>query len=51
MMWWWSDYGPEPWMYVMPVFFILMIGACVFMIFFMMRGHRAGHRGDGRPRF
>jgi uncharacterized membrane protein len=28
----------------MPVFFILMIGACAFMMFFMMRGR---HRGGG----
>jgi putative membrane protein len=45
MMWWWND-GPGPWMYWMPVFFILMVGACVFMMFFMMRGHRGGNRGD-----
>jgi len=45
-MMWWNDYGPEPWMYVMPVFFILMMVACVFMMFFMMRGHRGGTRGD-----
>ena len=45
-MMWWNDYGPEPWMYVMPVFFILMMVACVFMMFFMMRGHRGGNRGD-----
>ena len=43
-MWWWSDYGPGPWMSFMPVFFILMIGACAFMMFFMMRGR---HRGGG----
>ena len=45
-MMWWSDYGPEPWMYVMPIFFILMMGGCVFMMFYMMRGHRGGSRGD-----
>ena len=44
-MMWWNDYGPEPWMYFMPIFFILMMGGCVFMMFFMMRGHRGG-RGD-----
>ena len=42
-MWWWSDYGPGPWMSFMPVFFILMMGVCAFMMFFMMRGrHRGG---------
>ena len=48
-MWWWSDYGPGPWMSFMPVFFILMIGACAFMMFFMMRG-RHGGRGDSAAR-
>ena len=43
-MMWWSDYGPGPWMYFGPVFFILIMGACVFMMFFMMRGR---HRGGG----
>lgn len=33
-MMWWNDYGPGPWMYFMPVFFILMMGACVFMSVF-----------------
>ena len=46
MMWWWNDYGPGPWMYFGPVIFILMIGACVFMMFFMMRGHRRGPSGS-----
>lgn len=46
MMWWWNDYGPGPWMYFGPVFFILMVGACVFMMFFMMRGHRRGPSGS-----
>src|ERR1035437_1780059 len=45
-MMWWNDYGPGPWMYFMPVFFILMMGACVFMMFFMMRGRRRGQSGS-----
>ena len=46
MMWWWSDYGPQPWMYFMPLFFILMMGACAFIMFYMMRGRHGGNRGD-----
>ena len=45
MMWWWNDYGPGPWMYFGPVFFIVMIFACAVMMVFMMRGHRGGHGG------
>jgi putative membrane protein len=45
MMWWWNDYGPEPWMYYMPVFFILMMAVCVGMMFYVMRGHHSGHSG------
>src|ERR1019366_2500200 len=33
-------------MYFMPVFFILMMGDCVFMMFFMMRGRRRGQSGS-----
>jgi putative membrane protein len=44
MMWWWEDYGPGPWMYFGPVFFIVMMVACVVVMMFMMR-HR--HRGHG----
>jgi putative membrane protein len=45
MMWWWEDYGPGPWMYFGPAFFIVMMAACVFVMMFMMRRHRGGH-GD-----
>lgn len=45
-MWWWNDYVPAPWMHFGPVFIILMMAACGFMMFFMMRGHRDGSRGD-----
>ncbi len=45
MMWWWNDYGPGPWMYFGPVFFIVMMVACAVMMMFMMRGHRGGHGG------
>jgi uncharacterized membrane protein len=39
-MMWWNDYGPAPWMFFGPMFI------CVGMMFFMMRGHRGGMRGD-----
>ena len=42
MMWWWDDYGTGPWMYLGPIFMILMIAVCFGMMFFMMRGHRGG---------
>jgi putative membrane protein len=45
MMWWWEDYGPGPWMYFGPVFFIIMLFACGVVMMFMMRRHRGGH-GD-----
>ncbi len=47
---WWNDYWPMPWMFFGPMFMILIVLACVFMMFFMMRGHRGGwrcgHGGD-----
>ena len=46
MMWWWNDYGPAPWMFFGPMFMIAMMAICVVMMFFMMRGHRGGQRGD-----
>ena len=46
MMWWWSDYGPGPWMYFGPVFIVVMIFACGVMMMYMMRGHRGGNRVD-----
>ena len=39
-MMWWSDYWPGPWMSFGPWLFILMMAACIFMMMFMMRGHR-----------
>lgn len=40
---WWSDYGPEPWMFFGPMFMMVMVLICLGMMFFMMRGHRDGH--------
>ena len=40
---WWNDYGPEPWMFLGPMFMMVMVLICVGMMFFMMRGHRHGH--------
>ena len=47
MMMWWNDYGygPGPWMFLGPMFMMIMLGVCVAMMFFMMRRHR-GSRGD-----
>jgi putative membrane protein len=45
-MMWWNDYGPGPWMFFGPMFFILMMVVCVGMMFFMMRGRHGGGRGD-----
>ena len=46
MMWWWNDYGPGPWMYFGPVFFIVMIvRSAAFMMMFMMRGRHGGRGG------
>ena len=45
-MMWWNDYGPAPWMFFGPMFFIAMMAICVIVMFFMMRGHRSGSRGD-----
>jgi putative membrane protein len=42
---WWSYYGPGPWMYFGPVFFIVMIFACGVMMMYMMRGRRGGRSG------
>ena len=41
---WWSHFGPGPWMYFGPVFFIVMIFACAVMAMYMMSG-RHGHSG------
>ena len=43
-MWWWNDYyyWPMPWMF-MPFIMFLFIGACLIMMFFMMR--RMGSHG------
>ena len=38
-MWWWNDdwgFGP--------LFMVIMIGLCMTMMFFMMRGMMGGHR-------
>ena len=43
---WWNDYGPAPWMFFGPMFIVGMMAVCVIVMFFMMRGHRGGHR-DG----
>ena len=43
---WWNDYGPEPWMYFGPAFFIVMIFACGVMMMYMTRGYRGGNRID-----
>ena len=37
---WWNDYGPGPWMYFGPAFFIIMIFACGVMMMYMTRGYR-----------
>lgn len=39
------NYGPGPWMFLGPMFMMIMLGVCVAMMFFMMRRHRGG-RGD-----
>ena len=44
-MMWWNDYGPGPWMFIGPMFMMLMIGVCILMMFFMMRRH-GGSRSD-----
>jgi uncharacterized membrane protein len=44
-MMWWNDYGPGPWMFIGPMFMILLFIACFGMMFFMMRRHGGG-RGD-----
>jgi putative membrane protein len=49
-MMWWTDYGPAPWMFFGPMFMILMMAICVAVMFFMMRGHRGGSRGDSAAR-
>ena len=41
----WSYYGPGPFMYFGPVFFIIMIFACGVMMLYMMRGRHGGHGG------
>ena len=46
VMMWWNDYGPEPWMYFGPAFFIVMIFACGVMMMYMTRGYRGGNRID-----
>ena len=38
---WWSYYGPGPFMYFGPVFFIVMIFACGVMMMYMMRGRHS----------
>jgi putative membrane protein len=38
MWWWWNDYGPAPWMPFAPLFFVVMMIFCVFMMAHMMRG-------------
>jgi putative membrane protein len=45
-MMWWNDYGPAPWMMVGPVFILVMMAACVVMMYFMMRGRHGGSPGD-----
>jgi putative membrane protein len=42
----WNDFEPERWMYYGPTFMIIMMGACMLMMFFMMRGHNGSSRGD-----
>ena len=42
---WWNDYGPEPWMFLGPMFMMVMVLICVGMMFFMMRRHGCGHGG------
>ncbi len=43
-MWWWNDDWPMAWGFG-PLFMIIMIGLCMIMMFFMMRGMMGGHRG------
>jgi putative membrane protein len=45
MMWWWEGYGPGPWMYLGPVFFVVMLFACGVMMMYMMRGRQGGRSG------
>ena len=41
-MMWWNDYGPGPWMFIGPMFMIVMFAVCFGMMFWMMRRHGAG---------
>jgi putative membrane protein len=42
-MWWWND-GFGPWTFA-PLFMIVALIFCGFMMFMMMRGMMGGHRG------
>jgi len=41
MMWWNWDYWPMPF-FIGPLFMIAFIAICMFMMMWMMRGHRHG---------
>jgi putative membrane protein len=41
----WGYFGPGPWMFFGPVFFVVMIVACGVIMMVMMRGRHDGHSG------
>jgi putative membrane protein len=41
---WWNDYWPMPFMFFGPIMMIVLIIACMAMMFFMMRGMMRGDR-------
>jgi putative membrane protein len=44
-MGWYYD-GPGHWMYYGPLFIVIFMGACMVMMYLMMRAHIGGGRGD-----
>jgi hypothetical protein len=53
-MWWWSGYGPAPWMFFGPMMMFLFMLICLVGMFFVMRmmRHRAiTEAGPIGPRF
>jgi putative membrane protein len=45
-MWWWSDFGPAPWLHYGPIIMLVLMAGCGLMMYFMMRGHRSEWHGD-----
>jgi hypothetical protein len=43
-MWWWSSYGPTPWVFFGPMMMIVSIAICIGMFFMMRAMHR--HRSE-----